>query len=878
MNSRTCTCHILSVGLAFFGPIVVCAQPNIYVSNVAGNTVSVVSGSSLSVVASIPVGIGPTGLAVTPNGAYVYVACQSENLVAVIEASSNSVIANIPVGATPTQLAMSPNGARLLVADSASNQVSIIDTASNSVIATIAVGVKPGGMAFSPDSTRAFVSNAYSSNVSIISTSSNSVVGTFNVPGGPSAIVVTPNGQRVYVANGSVGVVSVHDLLGNLVTTINGFVYPNSLAVTPSGTRVFVSNGNANSASVIDTGSNTVVANIAVATLPTAVAVSLDGTQAFVTNEYGFSLSVIDTASNAVKTTIQRVGVYPVGVATTPAPPQISTSCTYSIAPGSASLPPGGGNGSVTVTAPANCLWTANSNAGWLGITAGASGSGNGTVFYSASANTSTSAATGSLTIAGQSFTVSEAGISCSYSINPSSASLPQGGGNGSVTVTAPANCVWTANSNAGWLAITGGASGSGNGTVSYSASANASTSGISGSLTIAAQSFTVSEAGISCSYSLSAASAAMPSLGGAGSVVATAPAGCGWTVSSDSSWLTITSALSGSGTGAITFVTSANTGASRTGNLHMGGLTFNVSQAAVIVTVTALPTVDSVTPNAGSGTSQNVTAKYSSANGYGYLATGYLLINGSVSGNGGCYAYYTSSSNGIFLVNDAGNAATGPLTPGSAAALSNSQCTISGTGSSATGTGNTLSLTLAISLKSSFAGVQKLYGYAADNGGQVSGWQQLGTWTNAASLLPTLDSITPNAGSGTSQNVTLKYSSANGYGSLGNGYVLINSAVIGANSCWAYYSPSSNGIYLYNDGATAVMGPMTPGSAGALSNSQCVISGAGSAVTGTGNTLSLTLAISLKPGFLGAHNLFGYAADKLGLESGWQQLGSWIP
>ncbi|MDQ2944409.1 MAG: beta-propeller fold lactonase family protein [Acidobacteriota bacterium] len=789
INSRGSNWFFKTFLGSVFGVLAVSAQPNVYVANVAGNTVSVVSGSSLSVVASIPVALGPTGVAVTPNGAYVYVACQSENVVAVIDASTNSVIANIPVGATPKQIAMSPDGARLLVADSASNQVSIIDTASNSVIATVGVGVKPGGMAFSPDSTRAFVANAYSSNVSIINTSSNTVVGTFNVPGGPSAIAVTPNGQRVYVANGGVGVVTVHDMLGNLVTTINGFVYPNSLAVTPSGTRVFVSNGNADSASVIDTSSNTVIANIALGNLPTAVAISLDGTQAFVTNEYGFSLSVIDTASNAVKTTIQRVGVYPVGVATIPAAPQISTGCTYSI--------------------------------------------------------------------------------------NPGGVSLPQGGGNGSVTVTAPPNCLWTANSNSGWLTITGGANGSGNGTVFYSASANATAAALSGSLTIAGQSFIVSEAAISCSYSLSANSTVMPSLGGASSVAAIAPAGCAWTVSSDSSWLTIKSGLSGIGTGVISFVTAVNTGASRSGNLHVGGLTFNISQAGA--TVTALPTADSVTPNAGSATSQNVTFKYSSVNGYGYLENGYLLINSSVIGANSCWAYYSPSSNLIYLYNDAGSAVT-PMTPGSAGVLSNSQCIISGPGSAVIGSGNTLSLTLAISIKPSFAGTHKLFGYAVDKGGLESGWQHLGTWTTGTTQPPTADSVTPNVVSGTSQNATFKYSSANGFGYLTVASLLINSGLSGYGACFVYYSPSNNGIYLYNDLGSGVAGPLSPGSAGTLSNSQCTINGTGSAATGAGNTLSLTLAITLKPSVLGTQNLYGYAGDSAGHVSGWQQLGTWTP
>ena len=48
-------------------------------------------------------------------------------------------------------------------------------------------------------------------------------------------------------------------------------------------------------------------------------------------------------------------------------------------------------------------------------MTSGASGSGNGTVAFSVAANTN-SARTGTLTIGGQTFTVTQAGLGCSFS------------------------------------------------------------------------------------------------------------------------------------------------------------------------------------------------------------------------------------------------------------------------------------------------------------------------------------------------------------------------------------------------------------------------------------------------------------------------------
>jgi Putative binding domain, N-terminal/Viral BACON domain len=169
-------------------------------------------------------------------------------------------------------------------------------------------------------------------------------------------------------------------------------------------------------------------------------------------------------------------------------------TCTYSINPTSQSFASGGGPGTIGVTTINGCAWTAVSNAAWITVTGGAAGTGNGTVSFRAAANTG-AARSGTITIAGQTFTVSEA-LACTYDINPTSKAFGLTGGTGTVQVTAPASCAWTAVSNAAdWLKVTGGASGSGNGTVAYTAdSAGENGKNRSGTVTIATQTFTVSE------------------------------------------------------------------------------------------------------------------------------------------------------------------------------------------------------------------------------------------------------------------------------------------------------------------------------------------------------------------------------------------------
>ena len=172
-------------------------------------------------------------------------------------------------------------------------------------------------------------------------------------------------------------------------------------------------------------------------------------------------------------------------------------TCSYYVNPLTSSIPAAGGTGLVLITTASTCTWTAKSNVSWITITAGSSGAGGGAVSYTVAANTSSSSRTGTLTIAGQTHTVTQAGaLACTYALNASGNSFSSAGGAAGVLVTTTAGCTWTAVSNNAWITISAGASGTGNGTVNYSVSANTSTSQRTGSMTIAGLTFTVTEAG----------------------------------------------------------------------------------------------------------------------------------------------------------------------------------------------------------------------------------------------------------------------------------------------------------------------------------------------------------------------------------------------
>src|SRR5262245_54268443 len=86
-------------------PMIQCPAMLAYIANLDSNDVSVIDTSNDTVLATVPVGSAPFGVAVKPDGTRVYVTTDSDNTVSVIDTSNNTVVATVGVGLQPTGVA-----------------------------------------------------------------------------------------------------------------------------------------------------------------------------------------------------------------------------------------------------------------------------------------------------------------------------------------------------------------------------------------------------------------------------------------------------------------------------------------------------------------------------------------------------------------------------------------------------------------------------------------------------------------------------------------------------------------------------------------------------------------------------------------------------
>ncbi|MEZ5399496.1 MAG: BACON domain-containing carbohydrate-binding protein [Bryobacteraceae bacterium] len=355
-------------------------------------------------------------------------------------------------------------------------------------------------------------------------------------------------------------------------------------------------------------------------------------------------------------------------------------------------------------------------------------------------------------------------------------------------------------------------------------------------------------DGGNSCGYTLvppSPVSASASGLSGVGVLVQTT-AGCAWTATSPVSWVTITAGASGSGPGSVSFNIAANPGpGTRSTTITVAGQPYTINQAAPIAPPpNTAPEVPSFSPTSGSGLTTSFQVVARDANGFADLAVVNLLINSALDGRNACYAAYTRADNMLYLVNDQGSALLPGMLLNGSGSISNSACTISGAGSSATPSGLTLSLTLKVTFNQlSFSGDKVVYAAARDVANASTGWRTKGVWRvpQAAGVF-TVASVAPASGTVTQAQLTAVFRHSTSGASITNAQLLINADLNANGACYAGFVAAGSQLFLVKDSgpSAGLIGPLTAG--GSIANSQCRVSALSSSVSGTDLTVNMTV------------------------------------
>ncbi len=241
-----------------------------------------------TVSATINVGTGAQGIAVTPDGIKAYVTLFDSNAVLPINLATNAPGAAIAVGARPVQLAVSPDGSKVYVSNAVGSSVTPITTTTDTAGTAIPVVGNAGGIAISPDGTKAYVANNGSTTVTPIDTASNTPGSPITVGSQPSGVAFTPDGSKAYVAvRGDDKVSAITTSTDTAATAFTSVGEPYALAIVPEAVPTVA---------LAQPAAGTVGATVNF----TATGTDLDGTITSYTFDFGDGTAPVTQAGNTI--------------------------------------------------------------------------------------------------------------------------------------------------------------------------------------------------------------------------------------------------------------------------------------------------------------------------------------------------------------------------------------------------------------------------------------------------------------------------------------------------------------------------------------------------------------------------------------------------
>lgn len=338
---------VRAAALAAFPAAALLAQPprTLVVLNKGAATAALVDIASRRVTATLPTGVGPHEVAVSPDGRTAVAGNYGDRTpgssLTVIDLRRRAVARTIPLGEyrRPHGIAWLPDGRRVAVTVEASRAVLLVNVATGVVQAVPTNQEGTHLLAVSRDGRRLYTANIGSNSVSMIDVARGAVARTVTTLPRPEAIDLSPDGRELWtapqVAPGAPGMITVLDAatLDSVATFPSGGVYPNRLRFTPDGRHVLVSNAASGTVQLFDAHTRALAGTVpfprdpakaptdsgplGASAIPLGILITPDSRTAYVATAAHGEVAVVDIARRRVVATL-RTGKEPDGMAFAP--------------------------------------------------------------------------------------------------------------------------------------------------------------------------------------------------------------------------------------------------------------------------------------------------------------------------------------------------------------------------------------------------------------------------------------------------------------------------------------------------------------------------------------------------------------------------------
>lgn len=291
------------------------------VLNKSDNNASLIDLSSKAVVATIPTGVAPHEVAVSPDGKLAvvsnYGAKDPGNTLTVIDIPELKRRMDIDLGEhkRPHGIVWLKDGKRVAVTSEASKALLLVDVESGEVVQKLDTHSDISHMvALTPDNNLAFVANIGSGTITAINLKEQKASTSLGTGAGSEGIAVSPDGKEVWVACRAADTVSVVNIQKlKVVATLESKSFPIRVKFTPDGRYALVSHARSGDVAVYDAKSRKELRRVKMelspvsdadkrvlgnqfgaSPAPIGILIAPDGRRAYVANSNADTVAVID--------------------------------------------------------------------------------------------------------------------------------------------------------------------------------------------------------------------------------------------------------------------------------------------------------------------------------------------------------------------------------------------------------------------------------------------------------------------------------------------------------------------------------------------------------------------------------------------------------
>jgi YVTN family beta-propeller protein len=279
----------------------------LYVTNSAGNDVTVVDAETHRVIGSIETGTTPHGLVGSPDGRRIYITGETDDDVVAIDTTTSQVLWKTPVGEQPNEPALTADGRHLYVPIRMSDVADVVDTTTGKRINSITIGRVPHNAYPSADGKWIYVTSRGDRKITIIDPATQQVAGEVPLGGEPRPVSFTRDNTRAYSTITGLHGFVVADMQQRKVIervelpkadlpeiSVAGYTDTHGVALTKDDKQFWVTDVFGNGVTAFSVPEHKVLTRVPVGLAPNWMTWSPDGELLYVSNSGSNDVSVID--------------------------------------------------------------------------------------------------------------------------------------------------------------------------------------------------------------------------------------------------------------------------------------------------------------------------------------------------------------------------------------------------------------------------------------------------------------------------------------------------------------------------------------------------------------------------------------------------------